>query len=826
MTSWARSHLLQLDLLCFKFDTAHVLLYLDIMDSTSVDLPSPVNEEFMDAGECSDTDQHDVSLHDSIFVPTPDRHLKIKLNRVESHKVAFMDTAELDKFVSVINEIRGCKTPNCKGKLIPVEFEVKSTGLGGALNITYVCDGCQLRGANFTTCALSKLINHSEISLCIQVAFIIAGCTHATYYKTLQHSLGIAAVGMHVFLRTIELMFPIVKKMLDELCETAKQEMRDMGAEQLGSWARAVTAADGVWHTRGWHSKNATFSIRNYLNGALLYYMHVCQKGGDRIIEDELYQGTSKSAEGYAASVTFEKAKEEGMQVAIHWQDADSSSANAVREAFPDAEIMLCSGHAGRAHRKILEARAKQKVFSEALISKYKGTFPDVSSVTCKCPRNHKSGCGCLSAEFIGKAHTNFTSLLMTCELSEEFVRRLEALTHHVQDEHEWEEGRCEFHPLRVCTCGECEGEPIKCEGKPYHTRIPLSCPFHILAYKIDCHYRASQAKQLVHPILKRGHSNSLEASHNVLLRFRSKDVPLERLHYQLSTNLGLLQANLTYMYEKVGTHYHWIPELYRRMKLPVFDGVHEALQRYNVQRKKHLAEAKTDERKKRRVQLKKERIQKGKLRSMWSLKHGRHTYGHDEDHLECGVDVVAKGSKRESKRACQACGSSTHQRSNHKNCPSNKGRGATTSSRREDTPTNDISVYTDLEHESAYDNSVLSDVSDMSCLEEDIIDIVSGVQCTCGAEGRAHKKGCPMNSRNRYPGRALFPTMPDGSLEPPADKCIPRESCKAPPAKKRKVNMKVGDYVSIAPWVNATFLVALWGVLVILFNCIVPKAF
>ena len=72
-----------------------------------MDLPSPVNEEFMDAGECSDTDQHDVSLDDSIYVPTPDRHLKIKLNRVESHKVAFMDTAELDKFVAVINENTG-----------------------------------------------------------------------------------------------------------------------------------------------------------------------------------------------------------------------------------------------------------------------------------------------------------------------------------------------------------------------------------------------------------------------------------------------------------------------------------------------------------------------------------------------------------------------------------------------------------------------------------------------------------------------------------------------------------------------------------------------
>ena len=36
------------------------------------------------------------------------------------------------------------------------------------------------------------------------------------------------------------------------------------------------------------------------------------------------------------------------MDVAIHWQDADSSSAKAVREIFP---IMLCGGHAGRAQK-------------------------------------------------------------------------------------------------------------------------------------------------------------------------------------------------------------------------------------------------------------------------------------------------------------------------------------------------------------------------------------------------------------------------------------------------------------------------------------------
>ena len=80
--------------------------------------------------------------------------------------------------------------------------------------------------------------------------------------------------------------------------------------------------------------------------------------------------------------------------------------------------------------------------------------------------------------------------------------------------------------------------------------------------YEIECCNRASMADSLVHPIFKRGHSNHLEASHNVLIRFRSKDVALQRLHYEVSTNLGLLQSNLTYISEKRGIGYHWIPDL------------------------------------------------------------------------------------------------------------------------------------------------------------------------------------------------------------------------------------------------------------------------
>ena len=45
--------------------------------------------------------------------------------------------------------------------------------------------------------------------------------------------------------------------------------------------------------------------------------------------------------EGYAARLTLEIVKEEGINTAIHWQDADSFSSNAMMGHFPDAEIML-----------------------------------------------------------------------------------------------------------------------------------------------------------------------------------------------------------------------------------------------------------------------------------------------------------------------------------------------------------------------------------------------------------------------------------------------------------------------------------------------------
>ena len=79
---------------------------------------------------------------------------------------------------------------------------------------------------------------------------------------------------------------------------------------------------------------------------------------------------------------------------------------------------------------------------------------------------------------------------------------------------------------------------------------------------------------------------------------FRPKHIHPEQLLYVVSTELALLQSNMTYMYmyEKRVPQYHWVVELFRRLKLPVFDGIQTALEGFYQQRKLPLDRQKADE--------------------------------------------------------------------------------------------------------------------------------------------------------------------------------------------------------------------------------------
>ena len=155
-------------------------LFLSYVGNTIMD-ESRTEEEHMDFSlEVSEVND------DSLYVPTLERSLK-KLNPVAIPKKVFMVSFEqLNLFVETINSVRCCVTPGCKGILVPLSLQSK--GLGGTVNVSYVCNGCSISKVFFEGSVKSKSLNTIEVGASIQVAFIISGCLYATYCKVLKLS--------------------------------------------------------------------------------------------------------------------------------------------------------------------------------------------------------------------------------------------------------------------------------------------------------------------------------------------------------------------------------------------------------------------------------------------------------------------------------------------------------------------------------------------------------------------------------------------------------------------------------------------------------------
>ena len=97
------------------------------------------------------------------------------------NRVVFVKLSQIGVFVESINNIRGCKTPGYDGNLVPVD--VKSTGMGQGLSVCFGCDGCKVKLALFESFTRyeNEPAYNNDISVSVQVAFILAGSTHTTY---------------------------------------------------------------------------------------------------------------------------------------------------------------------------------------------------------------------------------------------------------------------------------------------------------------------------------------------------------------------------------------------------------------------------------------------------------------------------------------------------------------------------------------------------------------------------------------------------------------------------------------------------------------------
>ena len=146
--------------------------------------------EGRDSSEGSEGGESEPQATDgSLYIPTPEHTRTVVRPILLPNRLCMIELSQLGNFVSMVNANRSCTTPGCKGNFAPVAFNCHR--LRGAITVRYSCDGCNLKCVTFKAHSKCEtvLAGSNTISVSLQVAFIIAGSTHATYCKTLGHSL-------------------------------------------------------------------------------------------------------------------------------------------------------------------------------------------------------------------------------------------------------------------------------------------------------------------------------------------------------------------------------------------------------------------------------------------------------------------------------------------------------------------------------------------------------------------------------------------------------------------------------------------------------------
>ena len=73
---------------------------------------------------------------------------------------------------------------------------------------------------------------------------------------------------------------------------------------------------------------------------------------------------------------------------------------------------LLCGGHAACAHGNMLKKLMNKRSFTAKEIENLKDKYPAVLRLKCRCPKKHRSGCGCMTEMFVKVARKNFSRAL------------------------------------------------------------------------------------------------------------------------------------------------------------------------------------------------------------------------------------------------------------------------------------------------------------------------------------------------------------------------------------------------------------------------------
>ena len=102
-------------------------------------------------------------------------------------------------------------------------FKVEPTGLGGSLNVWFMCSGCEKRSLMFQGSALVEGSKRTEVGLTLALSFFLSVHGFANFNRTLRQYLGILCISKNRY-DVIKLAYPHLKDILDEMCEEGKKK--------------------------------------------------------------------------------------------------------------------------------------------------------------------------------------------------------------------------------------------------------------------------------------------------------------------------------------------------------------------------------------------------------------------------------------------------------------------------------------------------------------------------------------------------------------------------------------------------------------------------
>ena len=165
-------------------------------------------------------------------------------------------------------------------------------------------------------------------------------------------------------------------------------------------WVRAITSADGCWHTRGRHSKNHTFSMRNYKHfSTTSTSVNVAETNWARLHCTRENPSPQKHTGQTYCLVELNKRE---------WLLQYSGLLQTKLSQTPRS---MCAGHVAKSHKNVLEGYSKMNSFSTVFSDRHKKKHPDVEHVKCHCDGRHSSTCGCLTPAFVERARNKMSQL-------------------------------------------------------------------------------------------------------------------------------------------------------------------------------------------------------------------------------------------------------------------------------------------------------------------------------------------------------------------------------------------------------------------------------